>query len=314
MPGLKQPARAAVSVVDSIAGGLKLSSLAIKMRVGESVQIGTDVTVSRAGRDISRQCEVASTVPEVVEYLPESHSLLGVAHRRVDGQFRGRGQDRHCPRGRLVRPAAGRGPVVDRAGRHDVGAGPGPAAAGFRHRTRRPPDGRHRAGVAYQRGSGDRQILGGHACAVAPGEATVTASLAGGKGSATAHVTVNHEEITALSVEPGRLDLGVGDRSLLHIRAPPRAVRTSCSRRATCTSACPPPRAGRRSALTRSVPRAVARSMAFPPFGRAKRTSPSSGATSWSSKCRSRWAASGPVCGSNRRWPQSAPAMCWPIR
>ena len=52
---------------------------------------------------------------------------------------------------------------------------------------------------------------------MAKGEAEITATLPGAKQTATAHVTVNNEEITSLSVEPGRLDMAVGDTSRLHI-------------------------------------------------------------------------------------------------
>ena len=315
MPGLKQPARAAVSVVDSIAGGLKLSSLAIKMRVGESVQIGTDVTVSRAGRDVSRQCEVASTVPEVVEYLPESHSLLGVA-----------------PGVSTVSFVAGDKIAIARV---DVLSGPlpvegqlsiEPAATTLAPGQAQPlrvfvvgPSGsRIDATARASLTSADPatvKILGGRACAVAPGEATVTASLAGGKGSATARVTVNHEEITALSVEPGRLDLGVGDRSLLHIlgasESGTRELFPQGDLHVGLSDA-----SGRPAVRvdTECASCSGARSTAFPPCGRAKRTSPSSGATSCSSKCRSRWVAPGPICGSSRPWPRFAPAMRWLIR
>ena len=54
-------------------------------------------------------------------------------------------------------------------------------------------------------------IEGNRACAVAPGKAEITAKVSGSDKSGKAVVTVNNEEITQLSAEPGQLDMSLGD-------------------------------------------------------------------------------------------------------
>ena len=46
---------------------------------------------------------------------------------------------------------------------------------------------------------------------MAPGKAEITATVSGSQKSGKAVVTVNDEQITELSAEPGQLDMSLGD-------------------------------------------------------------------------------------------------------
>ena len=148
---------AAVSVVESIADELKLSSPSIKLRVGESVQIGRELTISRAGRDISSQCAVTSAVPAVVEYLPESHRCWCCAG--VSTVTFAAGDKLGHRTGRRYRRRGCRSTASCRSSRpsYNARARPGSAATGFRRRARWQPDRRQLACVAYKCRSGNGQ-------------------------------------------------------------------------------------------------------------------------------------------------------------
>ena len=63
--------------VGTIADGLTVEPGLIRIRVGEAARIGAHLSVFRGDMELSAQCGVTPAIPDVVQYVPETHSLVG---------------------------------------------------------------------------------------------------------------------------------------------------------------------------------------------------------------------------------------------
>ena len=216
----------------------------------------------------------------------------------------------------LSEAAAARRPIVDRAGRRDARAGQSQELRSFPRRPRRQPDRCHVAGIVDQRRPGQ-------------GQNHRRARLRGGAGRSDRH----RQPCPAENFRPRPTSRSITTKSrpfpssradwtwpsatarCCTSWAHRPAARTSCSRRATCTSACSD---GSGQPAVRLDTECASCSGAFygvsalrpgeaERLGRVARQARSS-------KCRSRSATPGPICGSSRRRPRSVPAVRWPIR
>jgi len=215
--GSIQSPPAQVRVVDSIAGQLAVDPQSLRIRVGEAVRIGTDLNVLRGQMDVSRMCSVTPSLPGIVRYVPETHSLLGVR-----------------PGATTVALACGEKvasvlvEVLPGARVADGQVVIEPAAATLVPGAALPlrvfvvgPEGqridRTDSAVLSSSDPGLLRTVGNLACALKPGTVQVTATLPETDNTGSAHITINDETITGLVVEPGRLDLPVGGSARLRI-------------------------------------------------------------------------------------------------
>ena len=74
---VSQPAK--IDVVDTPAESLAVKPETIRLRVGESVRLGADVSIMRGKADVSSEAEVTPASEDVVRYAPETRSLVGVS-------------------------------------------------------------------------------------------------------------------------------------------------------------------------------------------------------------------------------------------
>jgi len=211
---LSQPAM--VNVVASIADPLVVDQESMRMRVGESRRIGSDVQVFRGETDLSGQAYVSSSLPGVVRYVPETHSLLGVSPGVAAVTFSwgdklATTMVEVLPGGTLegevvVEPAAG---VL----------APGQAldlrvyllsSDGYRID-------RTDSAVFTSAAPGTISMRGSQACALGPGTAEILAQLPESAEPGRAYLAVNDEEITDLIVEPAEVRLSVGDTERLRV-------------------------------------------------------------------------------------------------
>jgi hypothetical protein len=209
-------APANVSVVESIGDRLALDEDAIWMRLGESRRIGSDFAVRRGDTDLSNQVQVYSSLPQVVEYDPDTHSLK--ANQIGQSVVTFASGDKTASMTVEVLPGGiTDGTVVVEPAVSTLA--PGQAADlrvflasedGFRI---------DRTDAAVFSSSADSVVamLGNNACAIAPGTAQVTATLPEAEQPGQAVVNVNDQEITELIVDPGQLTMSVGDSRRLAI-------------------------------------------------------------------------------------------------
>jgi hypothetical protein len=190
----------------------------IALRVGEAARIGTDVMVTRAGLDLSRQCAVTPGIPSVVRYVPETHSLVGVSPGVSDVAFAfggGVANIRVEVGGGVAAPVE---QVIVEPASSTLSSGQTldmrvMVVSPQGHRT-------DRTDVAVLRSSDATKVrvVGNRVFALAPGTAEITATVpeaADKQGRAA--VTVGDEEITDVWVDPPRLDMYVGERTKLRI-------------------------------------------------------------------------------------------------
>lgn len=212
---------APVDVVSSIADALKIDSELVRIRVGQYLRIGTELSVSRRDLDVSRQCRVTPALPGVVRYLPEIHSLLGVAPGASAVAFTF--GDKLANVMVEVVPAAGPidGQVIIEPSRGTLAPG---QALDLRVLVVSPTGERiDRSGSAVLSSSDPNTLMirGTRACAVRPGTSEITAALPGTESVGRAYLAVNDEPISELIVEPPQAAMSTGD--LLHLRIMGRA-------------------------------------------------------------------------------------------
>jgi len=213
---LSQPAP--VNVVGSIAGSLVIDPQRLRLGVGQSMQIGTQVTILRGDMDLSRQCSVTSALPDVVQYVPQTHSLVGISPGASPVTFAAGGKLSTV----TVEVLPGGGPID---GEVVVEPSTGTLAPGQALDMRVyvvTPDGRRidrtYSAVLTSSDPGAVTIRGNNlACANGPGTATVTAVLPGTQQTGTAYVSVNNEQISALTVDPPQLSMYTGEVRRLRI-------------------------------------------------------------------------------------------------
>jgi len=207
---------AAVNVVGSIADGLTVDPPLVQMRVGESRQIGFDLGVFRGQTDLSRQVEVASSTPGVVQYNPQTHALSAVAPGVATVSFSA--GDKVTNTTVEVVPAVPlEGTVVVEPA--SALLAPGQAVDlrvyvvgkdGLRVDATEMTD--FASSTANQ-----VEMRGNKACALAEGGAEITAKIRDTQLAGNARISVNNEEITELMVDPASLALAVGDLAPVRI-------------------------------------------------------------------------------------------------
>jgi hypothetical protein len=167
--------------------------------------------------DISRQCTVTPALPGVVRYVPEIHSLVGVAPGASAVAFTFGSQLANV----MVEVLPNAGPID---GEVVVEPSRGTLAPGLALEMRVvvvTPAGERidRTGSAVL-SSSDRNtltILGNRACAVGPGTSELTATLPGTDSVGRAYLVVNDEQISELIVEPPQVVMSTGDIERLRI-------------------------------------------------------------------------------------------------
>ncbi|NQU26509.1 MAG: Ig-like domain-containing protein [Candidatus Nealsonbacteria bacterium] len=205
--------------VGTIADGLTIAPGLIRIRVGEAARIGAHLSVFRGDMDLSAQCNVTPAIPDVVQYVPETHSLVGrspgaSAVAFTYGDKLANVMVEVLPAVNLV----GGEVVIEPSGGTLV---PGQAldlrvfVVG--------PDGRRidRTDAAVLSSSDPSKVAirGNFACALAPAAAdvTVTATLPELQTTGTAYVQVADGPITELVVEPPALQMSTGELRRLRI-------------------------------------------------------------------------------------------------
>ena len=217
---VSQPAP--VDVVRSIADAMVIDRQSVRIRVGEGIRIGTDLLVSRGDMDISRQCTVTPALPGVVRYVPEIHSLVGVAPGASAVAFTF--GDKLANAMVEVLPAVGviDGEVLVEPARGTLAPG---QALDLRVLVVGPSGERIDRTASAVLSSSDPNTLtiqGNLACAVGPGTAGITATLPGTESTGGAYLLVTNDEISQLIVEPPQAAISTGDLLRLRIlgRAP----------------------------------------------------------------------------------------------
>jgi len=207
---------AQVIVAGSIAAPLRIDPGRVQMRVGESLRIGSDLSALCGAVDLSRDCRVTSSLPAVVRYVPETHSLMAVSPGSSAVGFTWR--DKLANTMVDVLPAG----LVD--GQVVIEPSSGTLAPGQAMDLRVYVIGRDgsridRTESAVLTSSDQAKISmrGNKACAVAPGASKVMAALPGISTPASAYLVVNDEPIEDLVVEPSSVAMSVGDRARLRV-------------------------------------------------------------------------------------------------
>lgn len=207
---------AQVTVAESIAEALKVEPSLMRVRVGEGLRIGSDVSVTRGNVDLGPQVTVTPTAPNVVRYDPATHSLIGVAPGVSAVRF-GRGDKIASAFVEVVDAALADGQVViePAAGVLSPGQALGLRAylvGGDGLRVDRT------SAATFTSASPEKvQISGDWACALAPGTAGITATLPEAKAPGKASIAVDDNPITELIVKPSQIAMGVGDRARLTV-------------------------------------------------------------------------------------------------
>ncbi len=212
-----QSAPGEVNVVDSLDEGLRIDPLVIRLRVGQSARIGTDLSVRRGQMDFSGQCRVTPSLSEVVRYVSATHSLVGQKVGRSAVAFTVGGQLANV----MVEVLPMSGPIDGQVILEPAG---GNLAVGQALDMRVyvvTPDGsrfdRTHAAVLNSSDPNSVIIQGNLACAMARGTSEITATLPGIRNTGSAYVMVSDEPITELIVEPPALVLSTGDVATLRI-------------------------------------------------------------------------------------------------
>jgi len=211
---------ASVSVVSSIADALLPDPQLIRIRVGQAVRIGTDLSVSRGDLDVSRQCTVTPALPGVVRYVPEIDSLLGVAPGASAVAFTCGDKLANVMVEVLPAPGPIDGEVVVEPSRALLAPG---QALDLRvlvvSPSGRPGGTRIDRTASAALSSSDPNtlmILGNRACALRPGTSEITATLPGTQSVGRAYLVVGNDDLSQLVVEPPQAAISTGD--LLRLR------------------------------------------------------------------------------------------------
>jgi hypothetical protein len=214
-PLTSQPA--AVSVVDAIAGGLTVEPKVVRMRVGESVRLGADLTVFRGDMELSAQCNVTPALPNVVRYVPETRSLVGIAPGVSAVAFTLGDKLANM----LVEVLPGGGPIDGQVVIEPAAGNLAPGQALPLRVFVVTPGGaridRTASAVFASSDPAKIRMMGDRACALSPGTSQITALLPGAKLAGMAYLTVNNDEITSLVADPPRLDMSTGDVARLRV-------------------------------------------------------------------------------------------------
>jgi len=209
-----EPAK--VSVVDSIDADLVVDQDVIQMRVGESRRLGTDLVVRRGDVDFSRQCEVTPALPNVVRYVPQTRSLVGMSPGASAVTFAW--GDKLATTTVQVLPGASlEGEVVVEPATAVLSPGQALEMRVFVLTKEGLRIDRTDSAVLSSASPGNVAIQGTRACAVATGTSEITATLPEAAEPGKALLMVDDQPITDLAVEPSQLAMSVGDLARLRI-------------------------------------------------------------------------------------------------
>ncbi|MFW5692653.1 MAG: hypothetical protein ACOCWL_00410 [Thermoguttaceae bacterium] len=205
-----------ISVVRSIADALVVDPKVIRLRVGQSVGIGTDVVAIRGDIDFSRQCRVTPALPDVVRYDSATHSLVGVSPGMSAVAFAYGDKLSNV----MVEVFAGgrlAGEIVVEPGTGNLAVGQALPVRVYVLTDDGQRIDRTTSADLISSDPGTVKISGNRACAVAPGEAQLAARLPDVQGTGRAHVRVNDNPIESLTLEPARLEMAPGDTARVRV-------------------------------------------------------------------------------------------------
>jgi len=204
-----QPTEVIVGDVEDV---LVVSPQPLRLRVGESVRLGQDVTVMRGNLDLSPQVRVTPALEGIVAFDPATRSLTGLRAGGVAVALTHGDKMANL----MVEVSGAGGPidgqvVVEPAAAHLI---PGQALSPRVYVVT--PEGERvdRTASALLKSSDPAVVTvqGTQIVAAGPGgPATITAEVAGAQGEGTASITVGDAEITELVIDPPQATLYVGD-------------------------------------------------------------------------------------------------------
>jgi hypothetical protein len=207
-----------VLVTDSITDNLRIDPKTIVLTEGEGVQLGYQLHVFRGDLDVSQQCYVVPELPGVVQWVPQSRSLVGLRAGTTPLTFSM--GDKVYRTMVEVQPSGGviNGEIVVEPAKAILAPG---QAEMLRVYVIRPEGDRvDRTASALFQSSDESvvKVIKGWACALAPGKAQIKAMSSQDKRVlGEAAVEVLNEEITELAVNPPQLVMSVGDNTALQI-------------------------------------------------------------------------------------------------
>jgi hypothetical protein len=207
---------APVTVTDSITDALKVEPKTITLHVNESLQIGSDISVSRGDMDVSRQCEVTPELAGVVDYNRLTGTLTGRRVGHVPVAFALGDKVRRV----LVDVVGGVAAVEGEVAIEPASPRLAPGQSEHLRVFIIAPDGERidRTTTAVFKTSDDKvaAMQGDRLCALSPGKANILAVVGGMKpGRAAAEVV--GEPITKLDLDPKQIDLSVGDTARMSV-------------------------------------------------------------------------------------------------
>lgn len=207
---------AQVTVADSIAQGLKAEPSLLRLRVGESLAIGTGVSVLRGNVDVSGQCTVTPSAPNIARYDAATHSLVGVAPGVCSVRF-ARGEKMTDAFVEVVAVPFAEGQVVIEPAAGVLSPGQALDLRVFLVNGEGVRVDRTGAAVLASSAPDRVQISGDWACALATGTAEITATLPESKTPGRATIAVDNHPIAELIVDPSQRTMAVGDRARLRV-------------------------------------------------------------------------------------------------
>jgi hypothetical protein len=216
--GVSAKVDAEVVAADSISGDLTVLPRVLRLRVGESQQLGSDVRVYRGGADVTDQVGVESISDDLVRYHRSSRSFEGISPGEAEISLDLDGLTLSLPVQVIQGSEIADGQVVIEPASGTLAVGESfplrvflVGASGDRiNRT---------ASATFT--SSDGAILsaaGSKITGIADGEATIKASLSKDL-EASASFKVVAEKFTSLEVTPSRVKLAIGQRKPLKIEA-----------------------------------------------------------------------------------------------
>lgn len=187
------------------------------LRVGETKQIGTDLTIRQGGAIVRDSFGAASTDTSVVRYNANDRSIVGVAPGRADLLVTVGGQTQKVPITVVLVPGDSSGRIVIEPSSGKLAVG---ELANLRVIVETTGGERiDRTGSAILH-SADLAVLGlagSRMTAIAPGSGTITAQLPNIKEPATATFEVTKENFTGLAVTPPSIRLRPEEEQPVHV-------------------------------------------------------------------------------------------------
>lgn len=212
--------RAAVDVrVRAVTGAeLVLAPRVLRLKVGESKTIGTDVTVTRGGADFSRAAEIVSSRPDLVTVDREKGLVTGVAEGRAELAVRYAGSQAVLPVEVQPLDPRTKGTVVVEPAEGVLAVGESlPLRVLLVTEGGQRIDRTASATIVVAPNSSDKlTVQGNRVVGVAPGQAFVRAELPEGN-SPPARFYVRAEKFERLIAAPSAVRLALGDEARIRV-------------------------------------------------------------------------------------------------